>query len=83
MQSLGIWFSGGTDSVRLMVGPDDLQGLLQSKWFYDSMILQNINSNRACLITENLRLWNRNASLLGRELLASALHSKDIATTAG
>ena len=37
MQSLGTWFSGGIDSVRLMVGLDDLDGLLQPKQFYDSM----------------------------------------------
>jgi len=28
MQSLGTWFSDGIDSVRLMVGLDDLEGLL-------------------------------------------------------
>jgi len=36
MQSLGTWFSGGIGSVRLMVGLD-LEGLLQPKWFYDSV----------------------------------------------
>jgi len=36
MRSLGTWFSGGIDSVRLMVGLDDLEGLLQPKQFYDS-----------------------------------------------
>jgi len=39
MQSLGTWFSGGIESVRLMVGLDDLDSLLQPKEFYDSMIL--------------------------------------------
>jgi len=29
MQNLGTWFSGGIDSVRLMVGLDDLYGLPQ------------------------------------------------------
>jgi len=36
MRSLGTWFSGGIDSVRLMVGLD-LEGVLQPKGFYDSM----------------------------------------------
>jgi len=36
MQSLGAWFSGGVDSVRLMVGFDELEGLLQHRRFYDS-----------------------------------------------
>jgi len=31
MRSLGTWFSGGIDSVRLMVGLHDLEGLLQPK----------------------------------------------------
>jgi len=31
MQSSGTWFSGGIDSVRLMFGLDDLEGLLQPK----------------------------------------------------
>jgi len=35
MQSLGMWFSGGIDSIRLMVGLYDLEGLLQPKRFYD------------------------------------------------
>jgi len=39
MQSLRTWFSGGTDSIRLMVGLDDLEGLLQPKQFYDSTLL--------------------------------------------
>ena len=39
MRSLGICFSGGMDSVRLTVGLDDLDGLLQPKQFYGSMIL--------------------------------------------
>jgi len=37
MRSLGSWFSGVIDSVRLMVGLYDLEGLLQHKQFYDSM----------------------------------------------
>jgi len=37
---LGTWFSGGIDSVRLIVGLNDFEGLLQSKQFYDSMILR-------------------------------------------
>jgi len=37
MRSLGTWLSDGIDSVRLTVGLDDLEGLLQPKWFYDSM----------------------------------------------
>ena len=36
MWHLGTWFSGGLGSVRFMVGLDDLKGLFQSKWFYDS-----------------------------------------------
>jgi len=39
MQSLGTWFSGGTDNVRLVVALNDLEGLLQSKQFYNSIIL--------------------------------------------
>jgi len=35
MGSLGIWFSSGIDSVRLIAGIDDLEGL-QPKRFYDS-----------------------------------------------
>jgi len=38
MQSLGTWFSGEIDSVRLMVGLNDLDGLLQPKRFYDSVL---------------------------------------------
>ena len=30
-RATGTWFSGGMDSVRLMVGLDDLEGLLQPK----------------------------------------------------
>jgi len=40
MWSLGTWFSGGIDSIRLMVGLDDLEGLLQPKRLYDSMLLR-------------------------------------------
>jgi len=29
MRNLGLWVSGGIDSVSLVVGPDDLDGLLQ------------------------------------------------------
>jgi len=36
MWYLGIWFSGGLGSVRLMVGLNDLKGPFQSKWFYNS-----------------------------------------------
>ena len=36
MQSLGTRFSGGIVSVRLMVGLDDLEGLLQPEQFYAS-----------------------------------------------
>lgn len=32
----GTWFSGGLDSVRLMVGLDDPMGLFQPKCVYDS-----------------------------------------------
>jgi len=39
MQSLGIWFSGGINTIRLMVGLDDLDSLLPPKQFYGSMIL--------------------------------------------
>jgi len=39
MGSLGIWYSGGIDSIRLMVGLNDLDGLFQSKQFYDSVFL--------------------------------------------
>ena len=38
MWCLGTWFSGGLDSVRLMVGLDDLRGLFQPKQFSDSVI---------------------------------------------
>lgn len=34
-----MWFRGGLDNVRLMVGTDDLEGLFQPKLFYDCMIL--------------------------------------------
>jgi len=39
MQNLGTWFSGGIDSVRLVAGLNDLEGLLQPKRSCDSMIL--------------------------------------------
>jgi len=32
-----VWFHGGIDSVRLMVGLDDLGGLLQPECFYSSV----------------------------------------------
>ena len=35
MRSLGTWFNGGIDSVRLMVGLNHLEGLLQPEQFYD------------------------------------------------
>ena len=38
MWCLGTLFCGGLGSARLMVGPDDLKGLFQSKQFCDSMI---------------------------------------------
>ena len=38
MWCLGTRFSGGLGSVRLTVGLDDLKGLLQPKWFYDSKL---------------------------------------------
>jgi len=39
MWTLGTWFRDGIDSVRLMVGLNDLYGLPQPKRLYDSMIL--------------------------------------------
>ena len=36
MWHLWTWFSGGLGSVRFMVGLDDLKGLFQPKWLYDS-----------------------------------------------
>jgi len=39
MLRLGTCFDGGIDSVRLSIGLDDLDGLLQHKRFYDCMIL--------------------------------------------
>lgn len=39
MRHLGIWFSGGLDSVRSMVGLDGPRSLFESKKFNDSMIL--------------------------------------------
>ena len=36
--SIIVWFSGGHGSARLMVGLDDLDGLLQLKQFYNSMV---------------------------------------------
>jgi len=36
MWCLGTWFSGGLGSARWTVGLDDLTGLFQPKWFYDS-----------------------------------------------
>jgi len=54
MRSLGSWFSGGIDSVRLMVGHDDLEGLLQPKWFYDPMILPKEFAN-VCLMVNTRR----------------------------
>jgi len=42
MPSLGTWFSGGIDSVTLMVELDHLAGLLRPKQFYDSMIYTEI-----------------------------------------
>ena len=38
MWCLGTWFSGGIDSVRLMLGLNDLDGVLQPKQFYDCVI---------------------------------------------
>lgn len=35
-------FTGGLGSIRLMVGLDYLRDLLQSKWFYDSVLVQNL-----------------------------------------
>lgn len=35
-------FSGGLGSIRLMVGLNGLTDLLQSKWFYDSVLVQNL-----------------------------------------
>jgi len=46
MWRLGTWFSGGIDSVRLMFGLDDFEGLLKPMLFYDFMIL----SLFACII---------------------------------
>jgi len=39
MESLVTLFSGAIDSVTLMVGLSDLDGLLQPKWSYDSMFV--------------------------------------------
>lgn len=36
---MGIWFSGGSVSVRLMAGLDSLRALLQPKLFYDSVVV--------------------------------------------
>jgi len=38
MWHLGTWFSGGLDSVKLMVGLRDLTGLFQPKLFFDSIL---------------------------------------------
>ena len=40
MWHLGMWFSGGLGSVRVMVGLNDIKGLFQPKLFYDSIILK-------------------------------------------
>lgn len=32
---LGMWFSGGLSSIRLMVGQGDLKGLFWPRWFYE------------------------------------------------
>ena len=42
MQSLGTRFSSGLGSVRSMVGLDGLEGLLQPKGFYDSIIILHL-----------------------------------------
>jgi len=39
MQTLGTKFSVGIDSVRLMLGLDDFEGLLQPNQIFDSLIL--------------------------------------------
>lgn len=36
MWHLGTWFSGGLNSVKLMVGLNDINSLFQSKWFHNS-----------------------------------------------
>ena len=39
MWHLGTWFSGGLGRIRFMTRLNDLKGLFQTKWFYDSMTL--------------------------------------------
>jgi len=45
MWHAGTWFSGRLGSVRFMVGLDDLQGLFQLKYFYDSMYILTLRDN--------------------------------------
>jgi len=42
-RSLKTWWSGGTASVRLMVGLYDLEGLLQPKQFHDSIFMEALH----------------------------------------
>ena len=57
MWHLGTWFSGGLGSVRFMVGPDDLKGLFQPKYFCDSMILrENIQQQMNQALDEAVNL---------------------------
>jgi len=37
MWHLGPWLSDGLGAVRFTIGLDDLKGLFQSKWFYETM----------------------------------------------
>lgn len=43
MWYLRIWFNGGLGSAGLIVEFNDLKGLLQPKWFYDSCHLWHIH----------------------------------------
>lgn len=41
MWYLGTWFSGSPGRARLVVGLDDLRGLFQPKWSYESVYQQS------------------------------------------
>lgn len=49
---LRTWFSGGLCSAGLMAGLEELRDLLQSEWFYVSMVVYKIS-------LERYRIWER------------------------
>lgn len=53
LRYLGTWFSGGCSSAWFTVGIDDLKGVFQPQWFYDSTCM---GSDRQ---TSAMVLWTR------------------------